>query len=47
MIEEMKKLYSLTVPNELLVKISEGIYKFIEASKILEFDSEIDEEAEE
>lgn len=47
MIEEVRKLYSLTVPDELLIKVSESIHKFIEASKILEFDSEIDEEVEE
>lgn len=47
MVEKIKKLYSLTVPDEILVEICENIYKFIEASNILEFDSEADEGLEE
>ncbi len=47
MIEEIKKLYSLTVSDELLIKIAGSIYRFIEASNILELDSEINEEIEE
>ncbi|MCL7382954.1 MAG: hypothetical protein LZ172_00690 [Thaumarchaeota archaeon] len=47
MIEVMKKLYSLPVPDELLIKVSDNIYKFIESSNILEFNFEIDCELEE
>jgi len=40
-IEIMKKLYSLSVPEELLIKVSDNIYKFIESSDILKFSFEI------
>jgi len=42
MIEIMKKLYSLSVPDELLIRVSDNIYKFIESSNILKFSFEID-----
>ncbi len=38
MMEMVRRIYSLTIPEEFLLKISENIYKFIEASKILEYD---------
>lgn len=37
MIEILRRIYSLTIPEELLIKVSENIYKFIEASEILEY----------
>lgn len=47
MIEIMKRLYSLSVPDELLIKVSDNIYKFIQSSNILKFSSEIDGDLEE
>jgi len=43
----MKRLYSLAVPDELLIKVSENIYKFIEDSNILNFTLEIDNDLKE